>query len=314
MQVFKFLPRVGSFCSACTLMMATVVAATGVPRSAGAVTVDVFLVSGQTAPTSSTAALSFTTTTVYQLDLNSSGIATTAKLVDDFTFNATEALTFNNQSVISDSIGPIDSVPGTYDRSVDPLYAEYESGAGTAGYVNSEVGVWDDAFIDSSGADNASLNLDMHRNSWVTFNSLAAGFTELVIAEVGALTPLALSLCPDTLCTTATTIFTRFSSSLASALVSMPDFTNNEAGASQGELDQTFVFRFSEPIYDYVRITEVGNRSLFSGERLEIDYIGAGSTGTLATDPVSAVPLPASFPLLLAGLGLVGWVSRRKGT
>ncbi|WP_299614086.1 VPLPA-CTERM sorting domain-containing protein [uncultured Tateyamaria sp.] len=45
------------------------------------------------------------------------------------------------------------------------------------------------------------------------------------------------------------------------------------------------------------------------GDTLRIDFAGSGALGEFE---VSAVPLPAGFPLLIAGLGAFAWMRRRQ--
>lgn len=254
------------------------------PRAAEAATVDIFLIAGQSSPASaSNAPFGLTTTSVYQLgNLNGNLVATTATLVDNFSFNVGSALTY-----ASHSLGLIDAG---------------ETGAGTGPLVNSEVGTWDDVGIAGSGGVDKNLNLGRHAS--VVFSSVAGGFADLIMGESGALTPFNLSLCPDAVCSSIEGVFRGFSRGLRNSLLATSQFAV-EASDDASKMDQAFLFRFSEPIFDYVRVTEFGNRNEFP-TRLAVDYIGVGGSSA----PISPVPGPAGLPLLATGLGLLGWARR----
>lgn len=262
---------------------------------AEAVSVDIFLIANQSAPSASTGApFSTTTSTVYQLGgIRSDGKATTATLVDNFTFGIDQAMTFN-------SLWDDDAAKPT-----DP--SETMTG-GMASYINSEIATLDTAGISGSTADPAK-RLDMGRNSQVTLNSVSGGFTDLLIAEIGGLNPFIVDLCPDALCNTVSTVFSGFNSRLRRTLLGFDEFASSDTGV-EGEMDQLWLFRFKDRVNDFVRVTEQDSRSIYTGARLQADFIGVGGTATSAP----AVPLPTSLPLLAGGLGLMGWTLRRRKT
>lgn len=75
----------------------------------------------------------------------------------------------------------------------------------------------------------------------------------------------------------------------------------------------TTVWTLADPTatFRYVSVAGVGSQALrpFSGDEDEIDAV-AGLTVT--GGGVGAVPEPETYALMLAGLGLVGWVARRR--
>jgi hypothetical protein len=62
------------------------------------------------------------------------------------------------------------------------------------------------------------------------------------------------------------------------------------------------------------RIQRLGNLFFLNGQNTPAGTtIDLSGRTLLATIEISEVPLPAGFPLLLAGLGAFGWMKRRKG-
>jgi hypothetical protein len=62
---------------------------------------------------------------------------------------------------------------------------------------------------------------------------------------------------------------------------------------------------------------ETGSTSFLSsflkvGDSFTINYSGSGAIDTLVFEEMAAVPVPASLPLLLAGLGGLGYLKRRR--
>lgn len=280
-------------------------------KPAEAASVDIFLIAEHTVPSSATGApLSVTTSTVYQLsDLNSNFRARQATLVNNFTFGIDAALTFS--SLNDPNSGPSSGAPDepwkTDQNGVDadgttPLY---EPGAGTASYIDSEISTWDNSGIPGTTVD-ADEQIDFGRGSSVVFNQVIGGFTDLVISDLDALNPFELRLCGDAACSLVETVFAGFNGTLTSFLLGLDVFAASDTGVAS-EMDQTWLFRFSDPITDFVRVTEFDNRNVFTGARLQADFIGVG--GTTATTPV---PGPAGLPLLASGLGLLAWTLRRK--
>jgi hypothetical protein len=258
------------------------------PRSADALTVDVFLIASQSSPAvATTAPLTVTTTKVFQLNLNNNQRATGYTEVNNFSFDIAAPLTFNNQ---------VNPSPNNINDMGEP-------GAGTAARFNSEVSTWDDVGVVSDGSPDADRNIDFGRNSSVIFNPFAGGFTDLVIAEDAGLTEFDLHLCPDAACTSMQRIFNGINFSTSNALAALPEFLLDDSSTAS-EMDQAFLFRFSESIFDYVRVTEDDDRNIYKGARLEVDFIGVNAP--------ASVPVPAGLPLLLTGFGLLGWASRRK--
>ncbi|MCO6045357.1 hypothetical protein NG895_15705 [Aeoliella sp. ICT_H6.2] len=243
------------------------------PKNALAVTMDVYLIGSHgVLATDSVAPFAIETTTVYRLgDFNGNLKATTATLVDNFTFDVEAALMYSSH------LNPDASKP------TDP----FEVGAGTASLFNLEVSVWDDAGTANGDGDaddedlDASNNIDFGRNASVVFSAVAGGFTDLILAEDGGLNPFSLELCADAECSSRQRIFNGFNSSVSNFLLNLPEFAISDSDVAS-EMDQVFVFRFSEPILDYVRVIENDDRNFFTNQRLEVDYLGVGSVKGLS--------------------------------
>lgn len=266
--------------------------AVAIPKSAEAVTLDIFLIADHTAPNTSS---EVTTTTAYQFGaLNGGGRATSATLVDDFTFGIGTAMSFASENNPSSGPGSAAGAAG-----VNVTNDEGETGAGTAVYVNGEISTWDNSGIPGTVVD-ADEQLDFGRNSSATFNGPTGGFTDLIIADLGGLNPFSLFL-------GTTRVFNGINRGLTNLLLGLDAFAATD-GVS-GATDQVWLFRWSETVTGSVQVLENDNRNTFFGERLQADYIGAASASTIAPSPV---PGPASLPLLAGGLVLMGWTLRRK--
>lgn len=270
--------------------VALLACAVALPKSVEAASLDIFLIADHTAPSASS---EVTTTKAYQLgNLNGGGRATTATLVDNFTFDIGTAMSFASE--FNPSSGP-GSAPGAAGANV--VNDEGETGAGTASYVNSEISTWDNSGIPGTVAE-ADQQLDFGRNSSATFNGPSGGFTDLILADLGGLNPFTLYI-------GATRVFNGFNSGVTNFLLGLDEFAPVD-GVS-GATDQVWLFRFGETITDFVQVLENDNRNTFLGERLQADYIGAVAAAT-----PSPVPGPASLPLLAGGFVLLGWTLRRK--
>ncbi|WP_300064346.1 hypothetical protein [uncultured Roseobacter sp.] len=291
--------KIGDFCHIASVTAVLACVAT-MPTSTDAATVDIFLIADHTAPNASS---EITTTKAYQLgNLNNSGRARQATLVDNFSFNIGTAMSFaslNDPSTAPSFVG--DPLPFLTDQDEPGRFTPT-----TGDYVNSEISTWDNSGISGTTIE-ADEQLDFGRNSSVTFGGPAGGFTDLILADLGALNPLVLSFCPTVGCSSANRIFNGFSSGLTNTLLGLTEF----AGADNvdGAMDQTWLFRFSETITDFVQITETGNRDVFTGGRLDADYIGAVGVND---NQISPIPGPTSLPLLASGFALMGWAMRRR--
>ncbi|MEM7075641.1 MAG: VPLPA-CTERM sorting domain-containing protein [Pseudomonadota bacterium] len=277
----SLLPRFGRLTQSLTVA-AALAAGLGGTHGASAATLDldVFLIAAQTAPTNGTAPpFTVASSTVYQLGLDASHVATTATAVDPFNFDVTGALDYASSA-----------------GSLNPLEAGLIP---VADRVNSEAGTWNDVGVTNDGTPDADKNVDFGTGASVTFSGLTDGFIELIIAEDAALDPFNLSLCGASGCET---VFDGFSSSLVAALGIKPEFSLTDSD-NANEMDQAFLFRFSHSIFDDVKITESGN---FGDARLEVDFVGIG----VSPSP-SVVPVPAGLPLILTGLGAFAWMRRR---
>ncbi|MEL6959392.1 MAG: hypothetical protein AAGL89_10620 [Pseudomonadota bacterium] len=283
-----------------TAAVATLMAGALGPKAANAATFELFLIADHTTPVqTANALLEVTTQTVYQLgNFNNNDKARSIELVDNFTFGIDTALTVNSFTN-PDPAQPTDAG---------------EPGGGTA-YMTSEVATWDNSGI-AGTTPAADDQIDFGRNAPVLFNSVSGGFTDLVISDLGGLNPFALSLCSDATCdpstSTVTQLFAGFSSTLTQNIIGLSDFSATD-DPNDGGQDQTWLFRFDSPITSLVEILEFDNRNVFLGERLQADFVGAGGLTTTPPTP-SPVPLPAGLPLLLSGLAVAGWVSRRRAS
>lgn len=260
------------------------------PRPAAALTMDIFLISEQSAPAAGAgSSFSVVATTAYQLGgLNSNSKATTLTAVDPFSFGVDGALTYSSH-FNPRPLQPID--PG-------------ETGAGTAAYVNAEVATWDNAGI-AGGVIDPDEQVDFGRSGSITFNALVDGFIDLVLADLGGLNPFSMVFCPDAACTTVTPIFDGLNRGVTDLLLAMDDFAASDTGV-ESEMDQTWLFRFSEPVYDYVRVTENDDRNTFTGARLQVDFIGAGGPS------VRSVPAPVGLPMLAGAVAVLALARRRR--
>lgn len=262
------------------------------PKSAEAVTLDIFLIADHTAPNASS---EVTTTTAYQLgNLNGGGRATSATLVNDFTFGIGSAMSFVSEN--NPSSGP-GSAPGA--TGVNVINDDGETGAGTVSYVNSEISIWDNSGIPGTTVA-ADEQLDFGRNSSAIFNGPSSGFTDLILADLGGLNPF-------TLYVGTSRVFNGLNRSVTNLLLGLNEFAATDGVT--GATDQVWLFRFSEKVTDFVQVLENDNRNTFFGERLQLDYVGAAGASA-----VSPVPGPASLPLLAGGFALMGWALRRKKT
>ncbi|WP_299681676.1 hypothetical protein [uncultured Roseobacter sp.] len=289
------------------------------PGQSKALGLDIFLIAEQSVPTtSSVAPLTVGTQTVYQLgNLNGNDKATSASLVaQNFSFDIDTALTFS--SLTDPSSGPSSADPtGPWrtDQGENGAAANASGAAGDPAYVNSQISTWDNSGISGTTVE-ADEQLDFGRNSFVTFNSVLGGFTDLVIADLGGIDPFKLSLCSDADCSVATQVFDGFTKGVRNFLTDTGLFALDDSGEASTQ-DQTWLFRFHSPVTDYVRVTESGQRKIFGGSRLQADFIGAKSvpTDTNGDDndnTPSPVPGPASLPLLAGGIVLLGWARRRR--
>ena len=266
--------------------------AAALPQAAKAVSFDIFLIADHTTPSSSSSApLNVTTQGAYRLyNLNGKNKAGSIELVDDFSFGINAPLTFNSK---------FDDDPA---KPTDPG----EAGAGTAAYVNSQISSWDNSNISGTTIDDDE-QVDFGRNASITFNSVAGGFTDLIISDLGGLNPFDLSLCPTALCDTATQLFGGLKTGVRNTLVNSGLFATSDTGIDSNQ-DQTWLFRFETAVTDFVRLLENDNRGIFTGARLQADFIGSNASSTTP----SPVPGPAGLPLLASGLVLMGWTLRRK--
>lgn len=277
---------------------------TTLPNAAQAVSFDIFLIADHEAPTSNGASpFSVTTKKAYRLfDLNGNNFARQAEVVDNFTFNINGPMTFNN-----------DNYNNGVNEDASQLTDMGETGQGTAALVNSELGTWENSGITNPNTrvNDPAEQVDFGRNAPIIMNPVAGGFTDLVIAELGGLNPFGLGLCDDADCTTLTRLLSGLNTGLRNTLAANPDFNvvDDVSDTGNGGVDQLWLFRFADPVTDFVRILEDDDRNFYTNNRLKADYVGTGSGSS-----ASPVPLPTSLPLLAGGLGLMGWnLRRRKG-
>lgn len=292
LTVFPRMARHGRTILCATALMAT---ATMLPKSADAASVSIFLIADHTAPTTSG---EVTTLEAYELsNLNNSDKARSVTEVTDFTFDIGTSLSFS--SLTDPATGPSSGAPNT------PFLTDQdEPDRNTLGYIDFETSTWDNSGLTGT-TEEVDDQMDLGRNSRATFNAPTGGFTDLILADLGGLNPFTLNLCATADCSTAERIFNGFSSGLTNTLLALSNFASSD-GVSGAE-DQVWLFRFSETITDYVQVVENDNRSVFTGDRLQVDYLGATTPGS-----ISPVPGPASLPLLAGGFILMGWVMRRK--
>lgn len=179
----------------------------------------------------------------------------------------------------------------------------------TAARVNSEVGTWDDAGIVNEGRGDANLNIDYKRSrrgglAEVVFNPISGrgeiGYNALIIAEDAAFDPLGLSICSDAACVGRQTIISDFTPAAITSILARSDFVAND-NSNAREMDQVFLFLFSDPVQGFAAIADIGNAG---GERLELDFVGTGNT----------VPIPGAAWLFGTAIAGLGALARRKGS
>lgn len=275
----------------------------------------VFLISEHTAPTQSSAELSFTTQTAYRVGLNGRLIGTSVQRVDNFDVTVGAGLSFNNDDYNNGAVFDVLDQTDQLSPEDDPNLI-LEPGQGTAAYYDSQAATWDNVNIrDANYSYDPTEQIDFGRNAPVVFNPVSGGFTELVIAELGGLNPFELWLCETASCQddqgvdNAQRLFTGLRDSLSIDLFGQDDFAMEDDSAAS-ELDQTWLFRFDAPVTGHVRLVESDNRSVFDRDfnaRVQVDFIGVGGLAAPAV-----VPVPTSLPLLAGGLGLLGFVMRRR--
>ena len=300
---------IGDWCVAAKRMAmslaASLVCLTG---SAPAATFDLFLITEHSAPTSNTGSFSVTTETAYQIDLASMSYS----LATDFTFDI-------------DGSMEVDSVQIGGRRDGSRTLDMGEAGQGDVSYTQSEIDTWDNVnlagnlqtgdpdyevpYTVTNGYD-ATEQIDFGRASTVTLAAPTEGFVDLVFAEMNAYNPFNLYLCSKADCSTDTggiadLIFGGFNSSLTNSLLALADLAISDLEA----IGQTWLFRFDQAIFDYVRIQEDDTRSVYLNNRLQMDYIGYAGAGT---PPPSDVPLPGGLPLVAGALGLFALLRRKS--
>ena len=277
---------------------------------------EVFLIAEHTAPTpSTTAPLSITTQTAYKLGLNGRLRGNSFQIVNNFTIDVDAAMTFNNEDYVFGS--PRDLT----DLNDQGEPTRVDAFSLNPALVDAEIGTWDNVNTRSPGYTfDASEQLDFGRNAPAIFNPVQGGFTELVVAELGGLNPFDLYTCDTANCQdpngggfNGQKIFGGLTDNTAEALFATPHFADPDN--TPGEIDQTWFFRFDAPITGFLAIVENDKRGVFNNTRLQIDFLGAGGIPS-SPDPNDppAVPLPAGLPLLVGGLGLLGFVKRRRAT
>lgn len=259
-----------------------------------ATTVDVFLISQQSSPAgASTAPFPVNATSVYELNLDTTGLATGFSTAPDLTFDVFTALTYAGHS-----------------GWINP----WEWGGRRAERVNREVGIWDDVGIVNEGRDDARLNTDYTgflSGAEVVFNPLSGGSPGVIVAEDAGLDPFQLSLCSDANCSDRDVVFRGFDDHTLSLLLALPDFSAGDSN-DPSKMDQAFVFQFRSPVTDFVAVKYNGNPG---GEALEVDFIGAGTVAPVTLP--APVPVPETAPLIVSAIGLmglVGWRRRNKPT
>lgn len=276
--------------------------ALGGTQPAGSVTFDLFLVATPTVSSNSeTAPMTVNLSSVYQLGFNSGGItASSYTQLDNADLASLGLATFDVDQSLSYANHQIDGA------GQEPHDAG-EPGQGTADRYNAQVSTWDDVGIANvNEEDDPEYNIDFGRNASVIFDAVAGGYTDLIIAEDGGLNPFDMYLCSDADCSISEQIFNGFNRLLREALAPLADFTLADS-TDASEVDQALVFRFYDPVTQFLKITEDDNRTYYTGQRLEVDFVGVGGT-------MAPVPGPAGLPLVLTGFGALIWIRRRKTT
>lgn len=263
--------------------LVTAASLTATSAHAAPILSQVFLIADQTDP-SNNAVPEFTvkTTSVYELFLNEWGVADSfEKVTENFDFVVKNALTYKNSAADSYINAGEDYAESFADR------------------VNSELGTWDDMGIVTEGEIDADENTDFGDDDWLVLNGPDGGFTDLIIAEDAGLDAFKLFLCPDG-ANGCNKVFNGIDWQVRNDLVDTGEFSKSDT-SDETNMDQAFVFRFTETVYDHIGIMEKWNPG---GEKLEVDFVGTGH--------IAPVPVPAGLPLVLTGLGAFAWLRQRR--
>lgn len=245
---------------------------------------DVFLISDQSEPDNNeTAPFLVKPTKTYKLNIDPTTKVATSKseVIPPFYFNVEQQLTYKDHRA------------GDYINVGEPLGSQT-----FAERIDSEAGIWDDVGIVGDGRPDREENIDFESWGWVKFNGVKDGFTDLIIAEDAGLDPFKLYLCDDV--NPCNMIFNGFSDDLKAELAAMSDFSISDT-STPSNMDQAFLFRFDEKIFDHVGIKATRG---YGHTNLEVDFVGTGH--------MAPVPVPAGLPMFLTSVGAFAWFRRRK--
>ncbi|MFZ5876300.1 MAG: PEP-CTERM sorting domain-containing protein [Nitrospirota bacterium] len=242
---------------------------------------EAYIFSDWSAPTNvSSAPFLLNATAGYRLDLNGSGVATSATALSGST-----AVQITDRMYYQSHTGTINSG---------------ESFSGTmANRVNNEIRRVDDSGLIEEGSTDAALNIDFSTGSTVSLRTSTTNISVpgLVLFEDAGLDPFSLQYCLDGACQM---LFNGFNTSTRSTLLANPNRIGTDDYAPG--IDQAFWFIFDGPVAGgYFKL---GDTSNLGGTRMEVDYVGVTNV------PTRRVPEPST--LLLLGSGLVGLPLLRK--